>query len=350
MSRIAILWAGLPGYICAALKELTDLNCQIFVSTNKPSSDAPFDEKMYSWIKDKGVLFLWDKSEDYEVNLLTALKEFKPNIILCCGWINPSYLKIVKNFKNTTISVICLDTQWKGTIRQCIGRIWFLLKFKRYFDFAFIPGERQLNSAINLGFSVSKIIFGLYAPDSKLFLQTGVNKNIPKRFIFVGRLVREKGIEVLVQAYKEYYKNTANPWPLIIVGTGPLRALLENVEGVKLLGFIQPHELPCLLNQASCMVVPSLVEPWGVQLSEGATAGLAIIATSVCGSSVNLVRSNFNGYIIEANNTDSLIGALISIHNEKDIAIFSKNSKMLATQFTPNLWAKALLRACSSKD
>ena len=311
MIKVAVLWSGLSGYLSASLQELARQGCDIFVSAYKESSNAPFDDVNFNWIP-KSKYLLWSEGKVVYKNLKAALDEFEPDIILCSGWLNKSYLKIARSFKGRSSRVICFDTAWCGNMRQQLGSYWFRFHLAEHFEKAFVPGERQFQTALNIGFEPHQIVLGLYAPDTCRFKGkvSSVNINLNKNFLYVGRLTREKGIECLAAAYTKYRISSKHPWSLTVAGVGPLAPKLMNITGVNMLGFVQPDNLPGIFSASSCMVVPSLYEPWGVQLSEGAIAGLPIIATTECGAAVHLIRPNFNGYLIQAGDVLMLAKAM----------------------------------------
>src|SRR5207253_11320494 len=114
------------------------------------------------------------------------------------------------------------------------------------YDVAFLPGERQAGFARRLGFADEDILWGLYTCDHPTFAAVRRERagEVPAAFVFVGRLVDTKGAGVLADAYRIYRQGADAPWPLIVCGTGPMAAQLATVEGVEMLGFAQPAELP----------------------------------------------------------------------------------------------------------
>ena len=62
----------------------------------------------------------------------------------------------------------------------------------------------------------------------------------PGKFIFAGRVVDHKGIEPLMEGYQRYRSVSKNPWPLEIIGAGPLETKVRGQRGVDLKPFKQP--------------------------------------------------------------------------------------------------------------
>lgn len=105
---------------------------------------------------------------------------------------------------------------------------------------------------------------------------------------FVGRLVKEKGLDVLLHALSQL---EARKVALTVVGDGPLRGSLEQLAqqlGVDatFTGAVKLGEVDPLLAQFDVLAVPSLLtnddeEQFGRVVVEGMSAGLPIVATRV---------------------------------------------------------------------
>ena len=82
-----------------------------------------------------------------------------------------------------------------------------------------------------------------------------------KGFLFLGRWVSNKGIRVLLEAYRRLSPNSED-WPLIMLGDGPLRPEVERmiaqnkIEGVHLPGFVSEEERHRYTREAKWMVTP----------------------------------------------------------------------------------------------
>ena len=344
VTRLAVLWSHLSGYLNACLRECSRRDVELFTSWLRTSGSAPFDETSFAWLRTKNSRE-WDSSEAIDgKDLLAGLEAFRPQMILVSGWNHPGYRAVAKHFAGRATRILCMDNPWEETPKQWLGRLvapWYV---KPLFDGAFVAGERQFQFARRLGFDDSQILTGLYAPDAEAFRPpSDLDPESRKGFLFVGRLSPEKGVATLAEAYRIYRATSTSPWTLAVAGTGPLRSLLEGIEGVNLLGFVQPAHLPALMHSKGCLVVPSLREPFGVQIAEGASAGMAIIATSACGASVHLVRSGFNGQVLAAGDPVALADALVKIESCPRRSAMTKASQALAGQFTPAIWSSNLL-------
>jgi len=105
-------------------------------------------------------------------------------------------------------------------------------------------------------------------------------------FAFVGRLVTEKGVDLLIRSFARL--RAANPgMRLLIVGDGPEHNALSRLAAesgcggdVTFMGSLPPQRVAALLATQRCLVVPSLgYEPFGLVALEGLAAGCEVIVT-----------------------------------------------------------------------
>lgn len=363
--RIAILWTEMSGYLNGCLRVLAGSpDVSLFLASMDNKKINPFDKDMFSWLSDT---YSYADLPNADV-LLARLQEFQPDAILVSSWHIPAYRKILRQYRGRAVRVLCSDNQWEGTFKQWLGVLsarWYLHPL---YDYAFLSGERQAVFAKKLGFAAGHIWRGLYCCDHPRFESAYRNRmeavHTKKAFIFVGRLVPERktpklgawfrwlfperakgGIGTLVEGYSLYRKMSADPWPLIVCGTGPEEQRLRGIDGIVLKGFVQPGDLPAEFEEAGCFVLPSSFEPWGVVIHEATAAGLGVICTDVCGASVHLVQDFYNGYIIPRKDPRALAKAMarFSALPDADIREFSENSHTLSLQYTPQRWASSLL-------
>ena len=344
--RVAVLWTHLSGYMNACLKALAEIEgVELFVSNIQVSEDAPFDEDIFSWIENR---YQWENSVDAG-KLISSLEDFRPEVILCANWHNPGYRKTLKHFKGRAIRIFTSDRPWLGSPRQWLGIFtsWFYLH--PICEAFFVAGERQAVFAHKLGFKQERILRGLYSCDHEKFAAIYFERkkllSEPRSFIFVGRFSPEKGLDVLVDAYRRYRNNTSEPWPLKCYGAGPLQTLITGVEGIEYKGFCQPDDLPKELLEASCLVLPSIFEPWALVVHEAAASGMSVIVSDTVGASVHLIQDGYNGYIVETGDRDELAQAMLryATLNQSERSIMGENSYRMSLQFTPKRWANILV-------
>lgn len=344
LKRIAFLYSRLSGYTAACIKELKqNFEVDVLIFRWPESQNAPFEKELFD-ISDQNHLRTNQSSKE----IINILRQFDPQGIYVSGWLDRGYLKAARTLKQRGVPVISgMDAQWQGTLRQRIGCFFAHWLLHSAIDAMWVPGERQRIFARKLGYKGKNCLYGMYACNWEQFAQVMSNRTngAQPSFLFVGRYVALKGIDLLVQAYKHYRNQVQNPWPLICAGTGPLGSLLVAENGIEDRGFVQPDALPDLMEEASAFVLPSRKEPWGVVVQEAAASGMPIICSEASGAGVHLVQDGYNGFLFENNNAKHLAECMVRLHDmsPEQRAFMGKRSHELSKQFTPQRWAETLI-------
>jgi glycosyltransferase involved in cell wall biosynthesis len=134
--------------------------------------------------------------------------------------------------------------------------------------------------------------------------------------LYVGRLVEDKGVRVLAEAWRGLADQHGAS--LCLVGDGPLAGddSLRNARGVYLAGRLERDRLPAAYAAADVLVVPSIatrrfLEPWGLVCNEAMLQGTPVIATDAVGAAAGgLVRDGETGLVVPAGETPALAAAI----------------------------------------
>lgn len=351
-SRVAVLWTSLSGYLNACLRALVEnhgveLHVTRIQRPGRPKH--PYDEQMFAWLPRLETL---PSSEvEFAPAILEQLARFQPDAVLVSGWSSPAYRKVARDLRAQSHYVIgTADNPWHGSPRQRVGVLASRWYVQPLFDALWVPGERGASFARRLGFTGERLLYGLYSADRPRFAPVAAQRHLldnaawPHRFLFAGRLAPEKGIADLVTAYSTYRLSVAAPWELLVAGTGGLEHMVSGVEGITPVGFVQPEDYPALLAQAGIFVLPSHYDPWPLVIHEMTSAGLPILCSRQCGSSVELVQDGLNGHTFEAGDVDGLTRLLTYMASgEVDLACMSRHSVSLAGRYSPEQWAAYLV-------
>lgn len=134
-----------------------------------------------------------------------------------------------------------------------------------------------------------------------------------KIILYVGRLVPEKGVGVLIESMPQVLAQHPEA-KLIIVGSGyatdDLKRRAEELAlgpKVYFTGFISDQERDGLYRAASVAVFPSLYEPFGIVALEGMSFGLPTIVGRT-GGLAEIVDHGNNGLLVEPGNAGDLAG------------------------------------------
>jgi glycosyltransferase involved in cell wall biosynthesis len=130
----------------------------------------------------------------------------------------------------------------------------------------------------------------------------------------LGRLVRQKGFDLLIEAHARVLADGASH-KLVIVGEGQDRAALEALavrhgvaDSVLLPGFLE-NPFP-VLARASLFCLPSRYEGFGLVLAEALALGLPVVATDCVSGPSDVLDGGRLGQLVEVESVDALAAAI----------------------------------------
>ncbi len=132
------------------------------------------------------------------------------------------------------------------------------------------------------------------------------------RFLFVGRVMHEKGVDELFEAAKRMKKEFGGKVEFHIVGSfeeayKPVMDELERATVVKNHGY--QSDMRSFYAMASCVVLPSYHEGMSNVLLEAAASGRPLITSNICGCK-EAVEDGVSGFLCEPKNAESLFSAM----------------------------------------
>jgi glycosyltransferase involved in cell wall biosynthesis len=160
--------------------------------------------------------------------------------------------------------------------------------------------------------------------------------------LFVGRLSREKGLDVLLDAAE------LTGLPLTVAGDGPLMSHVKGRanERISLLGWVPPARVSVLLAEVAVAVVPSTCfENAPFSVLEPMACGTPVVASAV-GGIPELVRDGVDGLLVEPGSATALAVALRAIRGDEEKArrMGAAARERVGEEFAPVRHAEALLR------
>lgn len=192
---------------------------------------------------------------------------------------------------------------WEVTIRMINGfdQVIFPTQIQRQ---AFIDeGLEKPSTVISNGLDIA-----VYSPDDR-----GADGEIEARYglpngrriLFVGRLARDKKIDVLIRAMSHVPSGLDGH--LLLVGRGDDRRRLEELtrglglgDRVHFLGFVPEEDLPTIYRRTDLFAIASDVEVQSIPTLQAAATGLAIVAVDAA-ALPELVEQGVNGLLVPPN-------------------------------------------------
>jgi glycogen(starch) synthase len=143
------------------------------------------------------------------------------------------------------------------------------------------------------------------------------------RVVFLGRVVRPKGVESLVEAAARLRTPGVQ---LLFVGDGCERHTVERLarrlgieDRVHVTGFIPHKRVPAVLASADLLVLPSVYEELGTVLIEAMHAGVPVVATRV-GGIPEAVEHGVTGLLVEPGDVGGLAAAIDAVLSDPALA------------------------------
>jgi glycosyltransferase involved in cell wall biosynthesis len=168
--------------------------------------------------------------------------------------------------------------------------------------------------------------------------------------LFVGRLVPEKGVHTLLQAWRDAVLPDGST--LAFVGVGPLA---PSGPGVRVLGGIERNELPPLYAAADVLVLPSIAtatfrEPWGLVSNEAMHQGTPVIASDEVGAAAGgLVVDGRTGLVFPAGDADALAARITALASAPELRErLGDEAHAKVAEYTPERWAEGVSRALAA--
>ncbi|WP_161887655.1 glycosyltransferase family 4 protein [Pontibacter russatus] len=345
-TKFLFLYTELAGYFLSCIKALVaEHPAEVHLVRWPVNEEAPFLFEI-----PEGVI-VYEKQEYKREQLVALCQHIQPGLIFCSGWIDKDYLAVVRSFKKQIPVLVGMDNHWFGSPKQHVARLLAPFTLQRLFTHAFVAGAPQKAYALKLGFKELQILQGYYSADvayfNKIYQETKAQKDtsFPKRFIYVGRYVPQKGITDLWQAFAQLQEEHPNEWELWCLGTGPLEGEALPHAKIKHFGFVQPSQMQEYSSQTGVFVLPSHFEPWGVVVHEFAAAGFPLLCSNKVGAATAYLQEDVNGFSFAAGDVNGLKEAMKKMVSLSDAKLLEMGEKSvaLALQNTPSIWADKLM-------
>ena len=140
---------------------------------------------------------------------------------------------------------------------------------------------------------------------------------------FVGRISEEKGVFVLIEALNHIICEMPDT-VLVVAGDGPDREQLDarakvlGISGhIKWLGTVPQEQVYGLYGQVDIVVVPSLIEGFGLTAAEAMAAALPVVGTRTEGL-LDLVEDGITGYLVAPGDSAGLAARIIDLLKDRE--------------------------------
>jgi phosphatidyl-myo-inositol dimannoside synthase len=278
--------------------------------------------------------------------VVRELRRFRPDAVAVGGWNQPAFWLALAYCRVRRVPLLVWIESTARDARSGATPIALARRaLVRGAAGAFVPGTAAAAYARALGIELVELAPN--AIDASIFERAAVDRSGRERctFLYVGRLDPEKGIDTLLEAFRDV------PGELVLVGDGTDAARLRDLAGprVRFEGSKDRDALVVDYARADVFVLPSRSEPWGMVLNEAASAGLPLVATEESGAAHDLIEDGSNGFRVSADDVGALRDRLTRLAQDPELrARAGSRSRELAVRFTPAAWANGVVTLASA--
>jgi len=294
-----------------------------------------------------------------------ALTRFSPDAILCGGY---NYIASWAALRWARQQRVPLLLWVESTAKDQRGghrfveslKTWFINRCKGFV----VPGKSSFQYLRDCGVQGETIFIAPNAVDVELFARSAEdarshapmhrqNLNLPRHFfLFAGRLVPEKGVFDLFQAYMSQAEEVRSEWGLVYLGSGAASAELKTraaglkTGSIRFPGFAQREQLAIYYGLADIFVFPTRSDPWGLVVNEAMACKLPVIASNAAGCTEDLVQDGWNGHTFAACDVEQLAMLMEKLaSNEKQRREMATRSYERIQQYSPEFCADGIALA-----
>ena len=141
-------------------------------------------------------------------------------------------------------------------------------------------------------------------------------------FLYVGRYWKGKGLQVLLEAFREA-RRIDPTISLLTIGNGEdeetLRLAARGIAGFTVWPFVSARELISAYAAADVFVFPSLGDPFGIVIEEAHAAGLPVITTDTVGDVRQRVIDGMTGFVVPAGDAGALAERILTLAADRSL-------------------------------
>ncbi|MGC8659294.1 MAG: glycosyltransferase [Desulfomonilaceae bacterium] len=214
-----------------------------------------------------------------------------------------------------TKDALISDLMWKYTI-------WYYDQM----DLVLAPSKSTAEELVAKGLNPAKLRITPRGVDKELFHPSRKNGSLEKycknseelKLLYVGRVSKEKNLEILVAAFKKLILHQTNV-RLFVVGDGPYREEMEaSLKDLPVVftGYVKGYKLAEIFASADLFVFPSTTDTFGNVVLEAQASGLPVIVTDMGGPKENMIPGK-TGMIVPGDDESALVRGLLEMLKEE---------------------------------
>ena len=251
-------------------------------------------------------------------------------------------------YKGKKFIALDSDTQYKTVTgpKRVIKSIYLQTIFRQPFVLGFAGGSKTHKDLFRkYGMEEERIfLMPMMVNNEKFEYSKKKRKRSPFTFLYVGRIIPHKNVEMLIKSFIEAFGGSEDV-ELKIVGTGESFEWLHKKYSVnRNISFEGPkfgQDLVDAYHASNVLVIPSLYEPWGLVVNEALSAGLPVLASNRVGAVYDLIENRDTGFIFDPEKPEELKMLMQKMFEDEDL--YEKHSSN-AAKLMKEYWNYGLYR------
>jgi glycosyltransferase involved in cell wall biosynthesis len=301
----------------------------------------------------------------FQPGLIEEIIRSCPDIMISDGFFQWTYASLWVRLTRKIPHIMCYEGTNHTERNSGFFRELFRKKALKLIDRIVCNGKLCSDYIEKLGYPNERISIGNMAADTRSLHQSvfGFKKNERTKlkeeiglnqymFLFVGRLVPLKGVDLLINAWIKVFSGNKNI-SLLIVGDGPEKGKLESFcsvnhsENIKFTGDVDYDLVYKYYAISDLFIIPTLQDNWSLVVPEAMSCGLPVICSKYNGCWPELAKPE-NGWVFDPLDEDDFIDTLKNAWDAKEKwPRMGKESLRIVRDYTPEKVAINIYEACS---
>jgi glycosyltransferase involved in cell wall biosynthesis len=296
--------------------------------------------------------------------IIRTIRKINPDVLVADGFFKWTFPCLFQRLMHKTPLVVCYERTGFTERRAQWYRTFYRRAAMTAIDAMCCNGRLSGEYVQTLGIPPRRITFGHMVADTaglaaacekitdseKTALKTELGLRGKTVFLYVGRLIPRKGLDLLLNAWAEMNPPAAG---LLIVGDGPERGALEafcaeqGLNNVRFVGNVDYDRIAAYYATADAFVIPTREDNWSLVVPEAMACGLPILCSTYNGCWPELVRENENGWVFDPLDIGDTRRAISrALESENQLPDMGRLSRQIVAQHSPKTAARAILSAC----
>jgi glycosyltransferase involved in cell wall biosynthesis len=297
-------------------------------------------------------------------SMLGFLIRSRPRVVICGGydslaaWVAFLWCKTTRTRFVLWLEATRRDSRRPGRIKR-----WLKRRIVSRADAIAASGNATVEYVKDLGACEERIFIAPFGGDHEGFAREAAEVDAtrekerhawPSRLVlYSGRLAREKGVFVLLEAFRLLTAEFPDVG-LLIVGHGPEQKAMEDccrrggLERVYFAGAQEYKRMPYFYALADVLVLPTFSDTWGFVVNEAFTCGVPAIVSRVAGACDDLIFDGQTGFTVQPGDPENLAAKMRRLLLDEALrTAMGRNCRELIRRYSAEACAEGLLLAAT---